>query len=358
VVPFPPEVAPMLASTAGPGDVTSLAGWAYEMKWDGVRAVCYIAGRRSKILSRRGRDVTASYPEIADALAEIHVDDAILDGEIVAPDENGRPSFGRLQQRINLGQPAEVARARRATPVQLVLFDLLHQDGRSLLNRPYRERRRELEGLTSGADNTRLADAAGRIQIPPVFQGDLSAALDASQTLGLEGVVAKKLSSVYQTGSRGRTWLKIKHVATQEVVVIGWRPGRGRRSDTVGSLLVAIPGSPSGADRGRGDGPEDSSSRDAASDSAGATLRYAGRVGTGFSDADLDQMHRWFADIATNQRPLGDVPAPDARDAHWVEPIWVGEVSFSEWTTDHRLRSPVWRGWRTDKSPADIAVES
>jgi bifunctional non-homologous end joining protein LigD len=359
---FPPEVSPMLASPADPDDLTSSAGWAYEMKWDGVRAVCYVAGGRSKILSRRGRDVTAGYPEIADALTEIDVEDAILDGEIVAPDENGRPSFGRLQQRINLGQPAEIARARKATPVQLVLFDVLHEDGRSLLKRSYRERRKQLEDLTSGDGDTRLADAAGRIQVPPVFEGDLSAALDASQTLGLEGVVAKKLSSIYQTGSRGRTWLKIKHVATQEVVVAGWRTGRGRRSDTVGSLLVAVPASPAGADPDGaapdgGDRPDDASSRDTVRNSAGPILRYAGRVGTGFSDADLAQMHRWFADIATNQRPIDDVPAADARDAHWVEPVWVGEVSFNEWTADHRLRSPVWRGWRPDKSPAEIRIE-
>lgn len=332
----------MLAGAVDADDLPSSPDWAYEMKWDGVRAVCYLAGGRAKILSRRGRDVTTSYPEIAEALAEVNVHDAVLDGEIVAPDENGRPSFARLQQRMNLGKPADIALARKAAPVQLVVFDLVHRDGRSLVKCRYRQRRTGLEELTAGADGVRLSDQVGRIQIPPVFEGDLSSALDASQTLGLEGVVAKRVDSVYQAGSRGRTWLKIKNVSTQEVVIAGWRTGQGRRSDTVGSLLMAVP---------TGKTPADQSSTDP------TMLRYAGRVGTGFSDAELDRLHRQFAEVATDHIPITDVPTLDARDAHWIEPVWVGEVTYAEWTTDHRLRSPVWRGWRPDKSPADVGSD-
>lgn len=329
----------MLATPADANDLPSSQHWAYEMKWDGVRAVCYLAGGQTKILSRRGRDVTASYPEIAEALAELQVTDAVLDGEIVAPDENKRPSFALLQQRMNLEKSSDIAQARRSAPVQLVLFDVMHRDGRSLVKDRYRQRRAELETLTGGAGEEPLVDQVGRIQIPPVFDGDLPAALDASQTLGLEGVVAKKVDSVYQPGARGRTWVKIKNVCTQEVVVAGWLPGQGRRSEGVGSLVMAVPAA----------GPADGDATD-----GGPVLRYAGRVGTGFSDTELDRLHGQFAAVGIDYPEITDVPALDARHVHWIEPVWVGEVTYAEWTPDHRLRSPVWRGWRPDKSPGDI----
>lgn len=377
---FPDEIRPMLAGSADPDDLSSSADWAYEMKWDGVRAVCYVSAGRVKILSRRGRDVTASYPEIAEALADLRVDDAIADGEIVATDEDGRPSFGRLQQRMNLGQPADIARIRKTVPVQLVLFDLLHRDGRSLLNQHYASRRHELERLTAGPDGELLTRTVGRIQIPPVFDGDLPSALQASRTLGLEGVVAKKHSSIYQAGSRGRTWLKIKNVHTQEVVIVGWRTGQGRRSATVGSLLMAVPqagvpeddqtfdtpqsdtpqASAAHANAAQANAPDvDIPQADASgADAGGPVLAYAGRVGTGFSDAELDRLHAAFAAVAVDRPQVQGVPAIDARDAHWIEPVWVGEVSYAEWTHDHRLRSPVWRGWRPDKTPSDVRIES
>ncbi|MBO0810479.1 MAG: ATP-dependent DNA ligase [Microlunatus sp.] len=321
---FPPEISPMLATLSAdftPGDPDE---WAFEMKWDGVRAVCYLAGGRAKILSRRGLDVTATYPEIADALGKISVENAVLDGEIVALDPEGRPSFSRLQNRINLSQPADVSRARRDTPVQLVVFDIMYLDGRSLVKKPYDDRRAELEKLITG----------GRIQLPPSFDGDLDAARIASRSLGMEGVVAKRRNSTYQAGSRGRTWIKIKNLQTQEVVVGGWRTGNGNRAGTVGSLLIGVP------DRGDHD-----------------RLRYVGRVGSGFSDAELRRISKVFAGMARNDPPLADVPRLDARDAHWIEPELVGEVSYAEWTDDGRLRFPVWRGWRPDKSPDQVTVE-
>ena len=320
---FPPEIKPMLASTAEPSDFHQPEEWAFEMKWDGVRAVCYLAGGQAKILSRRGLDSSVSYPEIIDALQGIDLDNAILDGEIVALDDHGRPSFSRLQNRMNVTQPADVARARRTTPVQLVIFDIMYLDGRSLVKEPYHERRQRLEKLITG----------GRIQLPPSFDGDLDTALTASETLGLEGIVAKRRSSIYQAGSRGRTWLKIKNFKTQEVVIGGWRTGNGRRAHTVGSLLIGVPD-----EQGR--------------------LRYAGRVGSGFSDAELDRITDQFRSMAREDCPLQDVPRIDTRDAHWIEPTLVGEVSYGEWTDDHRLRHPVWRGWRPDKKPDEVRIES
>jgi bifunctional non-homologous end joining protein LigD len=324
---FPPEIAPMLASTSDNPTFTTPEDWAFEMKWDGVRAICYLAGGRTKILSRRGLDVTATYPEIADALGAIDVENAVLDGEIVALDEKGRPSFSRLQNRINLSGAADVRRARRETPVQLVVFDIMYLNGRSLVKKTYDDRRAELEKLITG----------GRIQLPPSFEGDQEAAQIASTSLGMEGLVAKRRNSIYQAGGRGQTWVKIKNFHTQEVVVGGWRPGNGRRSGTVGSLLIGVP---------------------IDDDRSGATrLRYIGRVGSGFSDAELERITKLFAGMARDGCPLEDVPRLDARDAHWIDPDLVGEVSYAEWTDDGRLRFPVWRGWRPDKSPDEVVVE-
>jgi bifunctional non-homologous end joining protein LigD len=320
----------MLASTGTESEFHNLEDWAFEMKWDGVRAVCYLAGGHAKILSRRGLDVSVSYPEIVDALRRIDVQDAILDGEIIALDEQGRPSFSRLQNRMNLMSPADVDRARRGTPVQLVIFDLLHRDGRSLLKEPYDSRRAELEKVITG----------GRIQLPPSFESDLEAAKIASESMGMEGIVAKRRGSAYQPGSRGRSWIKLKNFRTQEVVIGGWRPGNGRRALTVGSLLIGVPMS---ADDGSEDGD--------------LVLRYVGRVGSGFSDAELERITEQFRGLARKDCPLAEVPRLDARDAHWIEPVLVGEVAYGEWTDDHRLRHPVWRGWRTDKTPDEVRFE-
>ena len=318
---FPDEIKPMLATTATDTTFPHPEEWSFEMKWDGVRAICYLAGGQAKILSRRGLDASATYPEIVEALKGIAVDSAVLDGEIVALDDHGRPSFGLLQNRINLTNPADVRRARQQTPVQLVVFDLMQLNGRSVVKETYDQRRARLDDLITG----------GRIQLPPSFPGDLDSALTASETLGMEGIVAKRRSSIYQAGSRGHTWLKIKNFRHQEVVIGGWRTGNGRRADTVGSLLMGIP-------------TEDG-------------LRYVGRVGSGFSDAELDRTAERFRSMSREDCPLIDVPHLDARDAHWIEPELVGEVSYGELTDDHRLRHPVWRGWRPDKSPADVRWE-
>ncbi len=325
-VEFPAEVAPMLATIGTGADFADPADWTFEMKWDGVRAVCYLAGGRARVLSRRGLDVSVSYPEIVEALTRVDVHDAVLDGEIIALDDQGRPSFSRLQNRMNLMNPADVERVRRSTPVQLVVFDLLELNGRPLVKQSYQDRRAALEGVVPG----------GRIQLPPSFDQDLAAARTASQSMGMEGIVAKRRSSAYQPGRRSRSWIKLKNFRTQEVVVGGWRPGNGRRADTVGSLLIGVP---------------------MPADGGATVLRYVGRVGSGFSDAELRRTADRFRELARDDCPLDGVPRPDARDAHWIEPTLVGEVSYSEWTGDQRLRHPVWRGWRPDKAPDEVRVE-
>ncbi|ROQ38252.1 ATP-dependent DNA ligase LigD ligase module /ATP-dependent DNA ligase LigD phosphoesterase module /ATP-dependent DNA ligase LigD polymerase module [Frondihabitans sp. PhB188] len=318
-----PPAAPMLATAGTAADIGGPDEWAYELKWDGLRATVVVQDGSVTIASRNGHDLTPSYPEFA-ALAErlTGADDAVLDGEIVAVDPSGRPDFGLLQTRMKLTRPRDVERVSKSAPVRLLLFDVTAVDGRSLVKEQYDERRATLEGLV---------DTDRTIDVPPAFEGDLDGAVAFSKSLRLEGVVAKRRDSTYTAGRRSRAWIKIKHHATQEVVIAGWRPGAGRRSGGVGSLLVGIPG-PDG-------------------------LRYAGRVGTGFRDSDLDDLQERLGRLARKTSPLVDVPAADSRDAHWVTPSLVGEVEFAEWTSTGRLRQPSWRGFRPDKDPVDVVLE-
>lgn len=212
----------------------------------------------------------------------------------------------------------------QAIPIAYYVFDVLRLDDRSLLDQPYAARRKVLEDL---------AVAGHHIETPPWFEGAGRDVLAASVHHGLEGVIAKRLESRYLPGKRSRDWRKIKNFRHQEVVVGGWKPGKGRRADMIGSLLVGIPG-----DHG---------------------LEYAGNVGTGFTEAML-------RDLAARLRPLtrasssfgAEAPRDQARDAHWVRPELVGEVSYAERTSDGMLRHPSWRGLRTDKAPADVRDES
>jgi bifunctional non-homologous end joining protein LigD len=317
-------VSPMLAAPGNGHDVTDEDDWAFEMKWDGIRAIATVDQAGLRLTSRNGNDLTVGYPELEEIIDLVGAHSAVLDGEIVALDSKGRPDFGRLQGRMHLTKPADVARAAASIPVHYMLFDLLELDGRSLLASEYDKRRAELEALIRPTRTSRT-------QVPPAFAGDFAAAMESSLTLGLEGVVAKLRDSRYVAGRRTRSWVKVKHHRTQEVVVGGWRPGQGRRADTVGSLLLGIPD--------------------------GDRYRYVGRVGTGFSDRELEGL-RGILDGHTRTTPsLTDVPAADARDAHWVSPRLVAEVEFAEWTSTQRLRHPSWRGWRPDKVPADVTRE-
>ncbi len=321
---LPEPISPMLATLTEVERFGSEEGWAFEMKWDGVRTVAYLAGGDVTLLSRKGRNDTAAYVDVAEALAGVNVRSAVLDGEIVVLDPQGRPSFGLLQNRINLTKPQDIQRMAATYPARLMLFDILQLDGRSLLKETYDERRRILEGLDLGGN--------ARLQVPPTFDGDLHAAMATSGELRLEGVVAKRRSSTYQAGRRSQTWLKLKLHQMQEVVIGGWRPGQGRRDGGVGSLLMGIP-------------TEDG-------------LHYVGRVGSGFNDRQLDEIQALLTRLARKTSPFLDVPREDARDAFWVTPSLVGEVSYGELTGPGRLRHPVWRGLRTDKDAQEVTWES
>ena len=305
-----PVLAPMLAIAGTPADVRG-DGWVLEVKWDGYRAVASVTGGVVTLTSRRGLDLTREFPELAELGRLLAGHDAVVDGEVVLLDDDGRSSFERLQNR-----------AQHRGEARYLAFDLLHLDGGSLLDQPYTERRRRLEDL--------IGDGTSRVQPSTQLGTDADEALAISAELGLEGVVAKRADSVYQPGRRAHTWVKIKHILTQEVVIIGWLPGENARARTFGALLMAVP--------------------------RGGQLTYVGRVGSGFSDKDLADTKLVLSEIEVPGPPVADVPAIDAKNAHWVEPVLVGEVSYGVWTQAGRLRMPVWRGWRPDKTPEDITL--
>jgi bifunctional non-homologous end joining protein LigD len=295
--------------------------WGYEFKWDGVRAVAAVHGGVFGLTSRKGTDITVRYPEVTRLPAALAGHDAVLDGEIVAMDAAGRPDFGALQNRMHRTGP-EVPRMAAEKPVTYLVFDLLAWDGEELLDVPYSQRRERLDAL---------GIAGHRWVSTPWFPGGGAQVLAASEENGLEGIVAKRLASVYRPGVRSPEWRKIKNFRTQAVVVGGWRPGQGRRAGTIGSLLVGVPD-----DEGR--------------------LVYVGHVGTGFSDQDLRDLQRMFT--SRRSTPFqGVLPREVTRDAQWVEPDLVGEVAYAVWTADNRLRHPVWRGVRDDLEPDDVVVE-
>jgi bifunctional non-homologous end joining protein LigD len=312
----------MLATAGELPSAVDEAAWAFEMKWDGVRAVVYVDGD-VRVLTRNDREVAATYPELrglADALAGQPL---VLDGEIVALDEAGRPSFGQLQARMYVQRPSSALRAQ--VPVSLLLFDVLHAGGEPQLSRTYDQRRALLDdlGLTGPSWAT-----------PPAFECDGTAAMAASREQGLEGVIAKRRVSTYLPGRRSRDWIKVKHIRMQEVVVGGWSPGEGRRAGGLGSLLLGVP------------------------DDAGR-LVYAGHVGTGFSERVLADLMDRLTRLEQMTAPFADeVPRAHAKGARWVRPVLVGEVAFSEWTRDGRMRHPTWRGLREDKSPNEVVRET
>lgn len=323
-LPLPERLAPMLAVPADEppeGD-----DWAYEFKWDGIRVLLWVDGGRVRALTRNANDTTGSFPELREFGEAAGSAQLLLDAELVALDEHGHPSFSRLQRRLHVTSAAAVRKAAAADPASLVLFDLLHRDGRSLLARPYHERRHELASLGL---------AGPRWAVTPVLE-DVSGheALRIAGDVGMEGVVAKRRTSPYRPGTRSPDWIKVKRQRTQEVVVGGWTTGQGNRRGRFGSLLVGVP-----SRRGR--------------------LRYAGKVGTGFSQAAIDDLLARLTPLVTPTSPFDQDVRREAGDgATWVRPRLVGEVRFSEWTPDRRLRHPVWRGVRIDKSPGEVTDES
>ncbi|WP_331749659.1 MULTISPECIES: ATP-dependent DNA ligase [unclassified Streptomyces] len=312
-----PRIAPMLAT---PGCLPPAAvedRWAFEVKQDGQRAMVYLPGDGTTVLrSRSGADISAVYPELV-GLGSVLGRPAVLDGEIVALDDEGRSDFERLQSRMGLASTAKAARMARLVPVRLVLFDVVYLDGRGLTGLPYTGRRALLEGL--GLDGERWST-------PAAIVGHGEQALEMTRTAGLEGVLAKRLASVYEPGARSRAWIKIRHVRTIDVIVGGWVPGRGRLTGLPGALLVGE------AHAGR--------------------LRYVGSVGTGWSDTERTTLAALLQVAAIDRCPFDEVPRVPG--AQWVLPRLVGEVRYATRTRAGLLRHPSWHRLRPDLAPDDI----
>jgi bifunctional non-homologous end joining protein LigD len=322
--PLPTRMQPMLAT---PGPLPPDEGeWAYEFKWDGMRVLIWIDGGRPRAMSRNEQDVTGSFPELRAFAEAMGSHQALLDGELVVLGADGKPSFARLQHRMHATSPASIRSGAGSDPVSVVIFDLLHLDGTSLLELDYDHRRAALEGLG-------LADP--RWAITPSFTSDEGSRVYRSAIdLGMEGVVAKRRTSSYQAGRRSRDWIKVKSQRMQEVVVGGFTQGNGSRRDEFGALLLGVPS----AEPRR--------------------LTFVGKVGTGFSDRSRAELASSLRAMVRATSPFdARLPAAVEKDATWVTPKAVGEVRFSDWTPDGHLRHPVWRGLRPDKAAGDVRRE-
>lgn len=318
-----PIVSPMLATPGTLPPPSQDAKWAYETKQDGQRAVVYLPGDGSVVLrARSGEVITGAYPELLGLGRALGDTPAVLDGEVLALDARGRADFQRLQSRMGLAHAPRRAALRAArAPVHLVLFDVMHLAGSSLLPLPYVRRRGRLE---------ELGLAGPYWSTPAAVVGHGAEALAATREHGLEGLVCKRLDSVYEPGVRSRAWIKIRNMHGVDVIVGGWLPGKGRLTGLPGAVLVGQR-APDG------------------------TLRHVGAVGTGWSETERGQLASLLADLASDVCPFS--PAPRLAGARWVLPRLVGEVRYSTRTRAGLLRQPSWLRLRQDLTPEESSAD-
>ena len=324
---FLPSYAPMLAKPCArlPSQTDDFA---VEVKWDGIRAIVYIEAGIARIISRNGCDITFRYPELQLLAQAVGRHALILDGEIVAFNEAGTPSFSLLQQRMNLEKPVMIQRALSHVPISFIVFDLLQVDKNSLIDESYLVRRQILDDY----------HLCGKYWItPPYRTGNVEDFLSASQELGLEGIILKRSNSPYMPGKRSDSWLKVKNYHRQEFIIGGWTPGKGKRSGTIGALLL---GYYSQEHSGKSE----------------PKLLYAGSCGTGFTEKTLSQLKELFMPLAISYCPFATDPLKSG--ANFIKPVVVAEVSFTEWTQAQTLRHPSFLGLRSDKLASAVTKEA
>lgn len=310
-------IKPMKAAS---GELPVGDDWVYELKWDGMRNVAFIDDDGLRLQTTNLLDSTVSFPELqAMAGAFDGFESVILDGEIVAFGSNGQPSFGAMQDRMHVKDPVDARRRATRNPVHFIVFDLLHLNGIDMFEVPFGERRRLLDEVLDSGDNW---------QVSTCHRDDAAALLDTVIDRGMEGLVAKRLSSRYVEGKRAPTWRKIKPRGRQEFVVGGWSEGRDGRSGTVGSLLIGV--------------FEDED------------FVHVGSVGSGLDSQSLAAWMDLVTQDARVDSPFVNEVAKMGRELHWVEPRHVIEVAFGEWTDDGHLRHPSYLGRRTDKDPTEV----
>jgi bifunctional non-homologous end joining protein LigD len=314
--PMPQSVSPMMATAVT--EPPEGEKWMYEIKWDGIRAICFIEGGRVRMISRNGNSYDRQFPELTVMPNYVRAESAIVDGEIAVLDSKGRATFGEIQPRIHQTDPNSIAHMARKTPAVFFAFDLLYLDGYDLRNAPLRERKAALEAVIEPSDRIRLSQH---------FTTSGEQMLEAARQAGLEGIMAKQWDSKYED-RRSRCWLKVKIHGQQDFVICGYTLGE---RTTFSSLVLGV------YDRGK--------------------LEWAGNVGTGFNDQSLGTIFKKLKEIRTDKRPFDRAPAM-LRDAEWVEPKLVCECKFTEWTKDGKLRAPVFLRLRSDKSPEECVREA
>jgi bifunctional non-homologous end joining protein LigD len=315
---LPGDLRPMLAERVD--RPFTAAGWLWELKYDGVRALVTVRDGAVSVCGRKGRDETSRYPELRAVAGALLLRDAVVDGEIVAFADEGKPSFERLQSRINVGRDADVARAAASVPVAFAAFDLLWADGRDLRDLPLSRRKQALRAV--------LRDAPGVVYVDHV-ENEGVAFFEAVRAQGLEGVVGKQAGSRYESGRRSRCWVKVKAWNTQDCVVCGWTAGRGGRG-ALGALILGV--------------------RD------GERLVHAGQAGSGLDGPTMRRLLDMLEPLRTDAPPFDAAPQTQEK-ATWVRPELVCEVRFTEWTSAGTLRHPTFLRLRPDVSPRDCVRE-
>jgi bifunctional non-homologous end joining protein LigD len=315
---MPAHIKPMLATLAKalPADEEL---WTFEFKWDGIRAIAFWDGSALRLETRNLRDVSVSWPELDAIGPALGKRTVILDGEIAALNESGVASFQRLQERMHIGSREVAARKAATVPASLLVFDVLHLDGRDLMPLSWIQRREILESLSLAGPSWATT---------PSLPGAGTELLETVRQRRMEGVICKRLDSIYAPGARSRSWLKVKIQQSDEFVVGGWQPGEGRRTNRIGSLLLGVPDGKGGLD-------------------------YVGNVGTGFTEAELDRLATRLGPTVRETSPFTGGGMPKRRSV-FVEPELVVEVEFTERTDEGILRHPSYKGVRIDKGVTDV----